>query len=113
MKKTFIALCAVVCFSALCFAQQPPKLDGYQRFTGTIETVVMGNAEKRILTKITAINAQGTKVEFGAKENTAITTKDGKVLAYGDLKKGDLVFIMFFEKKAGLRLAKSIMRLSG
>lgn len=129
MKRTFLALCVVVCLSALCFAQQEqqqPAPEGFLRFSGRIDSMqtdVMegGSAEQKVLTKIVVSNPVKTKtMEFKVDDSTAIITRDGKtlrnddrsVIEYSALEKNDVVGIQYELTEARLNQAKIITWLS-
>ncbi|HTY45674.1 MAG TPA: hypothetical protein VMD52_06780 [Patescibacteria group bacterium] len=108
MRKILLALCVVAFCSSFCFAQQPPATNIYQRFTGKVESIVLGSVEKRVVTRITVVSLQGKTITFGAKLNTVITTKDGTKLTHEGLKKGDIVAVYYEIRPKGLNLAKTI-----
>lgn len=117
MKRTIFSLFGFLFISSLCFAQMPqaPAKQAAQapaeikNFMGKIDSVSLGDAMNGNKPEIVVINDNGQKISFRVKAGTPITAKDGKALAFSDLKKDNKVAVEYTVNNAGTYKAQSII----
>ncbi|GEM_PF-1513101 len=115
MRKLFLAILAVMFISSSVFAQQtttPTKTAAVpaviKTVTGKVDSVTVGNTEKKIKSEIVVIDEKGQKITLSVKSGTAITSKDGQKIALSEIKKDTKVSVEYKSKTGGAHRAQAI-----
>jgi hypothetical protein len=107
MRKFILASIMVMFAVSVCFAQAA-KSPETKALSGKVESVILGDAAKGVVSKITAIEENGAKVTFLVKAATKISDSAMKMLTLDKIKKDDKISVKYVISKEGMSEATSI-----
>lgn len=121
MKKIIFALLAVIFAVSLCFAQgsEEPSASASQSalpaaqaetkfFTGTVNSVSVGNVNEGTKPQITVVDNNGQNLTFLIESGAIIVDKDWNTLALTDINNDTKVTVTYTTDADGTNKAQSI-----
>jgi hypothetical protein len=117
MKNIICLLFAITFVSSLCFAQQTtapvsqsaPKPEERKTFTGKVDFVsIVGSPTNEIPSKIVIADDKGQKLTVVVIGTATVSDKDGKIIRFEKIVKGNKVVVEYTTTQAGINEMKSI-----